>query len=304
MPWRKNYSIVAKTKRRRKSTPSSVDARLVRELKPKRITAIFPDVGDTSFTTRVNGSLSSVVMANGHEEIGLATPNSISDVFGTLELTGVDGATDSSSLFEASGHDVMNLIYDAYRVYACKMRFRFTFIPDNVQTTAFTDTDGTGGDTSGTGTKTSQLQQRFQMVVIPSAVTASPATNWYEVMHHPFAWKTSIVRTDLNSPVSSSWGTIEIDDCAKFIRTVFRHDSLDMGQELEWIAFAADPIPGQLIHFHVYLVALDSQNDKTYTNQFKVDYTMKQWALVSRHLGDDTDIMAAIGDIHVPTVTG
>ncbi len=267
------------------------------------IRPVFPDWARTTVKTTVAIAGTSLTLTNGFIALAVLNGSDFDDPFGDLNVADIGGSVDTDSLFEAQGHDKLNLIYNSYRVYSSTLTFKINMaqLPSGTAAVTFTDTDGTSGDTSGTSVYTENPQS--WLVIIPTTKTQTPATSWYAVMHHPLAYKKFIPAARLGGPGKTRTLTVSVPSHHLFIETLYRDDTTDQQQSLAMVTFDAGAgANGQSVFYHMYILGQDSTSD---TARF-ISYTctMKQSVVLSKATAVDAGAAVTMGTDYIPTETG
>lgn len=278
----------------------SISRRLNQETKVDWIDPSFPNFAHTSTKTIVEASLVSTTTTLGYKKLAELQGTSWSDPFGDLQVHGTDGVIEAS-LFEAAGHDIMDLIYGSYRVLSSTLVF--TIWHTSNQQLTFTDadiSDTTAGRANNSGVSSWGHHTQQKLCIIPSSSQNEVCDTWQEAMHHPLAYI-----KDIPPPLPEQIGRkvtikVTIPNHASFIDRTFSHPANEMSQSRVMIdlpngTFAS----GQRCYYHVYILGDHQKTGNTYINYTA---TMYQHVLLSKFTGTNTSIAVSMGNDMIPTL--
>lgn len=194
------------------------EKKLHRIMRPVRIRSSFPAVALTVFDTIAGLMLKTTVdtLDKGYLHIGTMAPSSLEDCFYTCPA--VEAGAIATSTINATGADNMMQVYKQYRIYEQELIIRWRNNTPQVSAEAAFTHPGytTTGPDTGTSVPTHTIpahdhvhfaQQTLCLVIIPSTVDdVLPASDWAEVMHHPFA----IISKQRLGGVNNTWNTLKV----------------------------------------------------------------------------------------------
>lgn len=270
--------------------------------KSRYINAEWPTFAHTSAKTTGVTPLVTPTLTNGFEPLGVLQPTAYQDPFGTVATVGIDGVIDTDSLIEATGHDLLAVVYTSYRVYSSTFVIKIHQLP-HVPVFTQSATDFTGSAQTPTYTMTSNMNEYHTLVAIPSVTSTAVAVTWHEAMQHPLAIKKTIRPAKGRSAGPSTTMKLKLDH-TWFIKKMLRHSTQDVGgNELAWISMISDPGTGQNIFWHLYICSF-SNSASSADHGFGISYTSYQQIMLSKFDGSDNSIVEEVAEDYDVTVTG